>query len=406
MIDHKARFLLLFSGLVLSGFLLTSFASFLVSRASLREEIQTSTLPLTSDTVYSEIQRDLVHPVSVSAFMANDAFLRDWVIAGEKDPGRARNYLKQIQKKYDAETVFFVSEKTGTYYHFNGILKTISADEPRDRWYFRVRDMEGDYETNVDPDMANKDTITVFVNHKVHDYDGNYLGATGVGLSTRSVVDTIKRYQTTYQRNVYFLDEQGDMVLHALSEQRAAATTQALRGISLASVGMSHAGPQHSCLNLPEEGSIHFNARWIPELDWYLVVEQAEAHMIRGIRNTLLANVGVSLAVTLLLLLLVNFILTAYRRHLDKVTADEVALRSANKAQEARIRTLSGLLHICSSCRKIRDDDAEWLPLESYVAKHSEADFSHGLCPPCAKRLYPDVVAEMAAQERERHGLG
>ena len=59
--------------------------------------------------------------------------------------------------------------------------------------------------------------------------------------------------------------------------------------------------------------------------------------------------------------------------------------------QEAmgNIKVLSGLLPICASCKKIRDDKGYWNTLETYIAEHSEADFSHGICHDCARRLYP-----------------
>ena len=56
----------------------------------------------------------------------------------------------------------------------------------------------------------------------------------------------------------------------------------------------------------------------------------------------------------------------------------------------AKVKTLSGLLPICSSCKKIRDDKGYWNQIESYIVKHSEAEFSHGICPECAKKLYPE----------------
>jgi hypothetical protein len=56
----------------------------------------------------------------------------------------------------------------------------------------------------------------------------------------------------------------------------------------------------------------------------------------------------------------------------------------------SRIKVLSGLLPICASCKKIRDDKGYWNDLETYIADHSEADFSHGICQDCARRLYPE----------------
>lgn len=57
----------------------------------------------------------------------------------------------------------------------------------------------------------------------------------------------------------------------------------------------------------------------------------------------------------------------------------------------ARIKILSGLLPICASCRRIRDDQGRWNQIELYIRDHSQADFSHGCCPDCARKLYPDI---------------
>lgn len=56
------------------------------------------------------------------------------------------------------------------------------------------------------------------------------------------------------------------------------------------------------------------------------------------------------------------------------------------------IKTLKGLVPICASCKKIRDDKGFWNQIEVYISKHSDAEFSHGICPDCAKKLYPDFV--------------
>ncbi len=61
------------------------------------------------------------------------------------------------------------------------------------------------------------------------------------------------------------------------------------------------------------------------------------------------------------------------------------------QAALSNIRTLSGLIPICSNCKKIRDDKGYWNHLEKYITEHSEATLSHGICPDCAKKLYPEV---------------
>jgi sigma-B regulation protein RsbU (phosphoserine phosphatase) len=57
----------------------------------------------------------------------------------------------------------------------------------------------------------------------------------------------------------------------------------------------------------------------------------------------------------------------------------------------ANVKSLSGLLPICSGCKKIRDDKGYWNQVESYVQRHSEATFTHGLCPVCMKKYFPDA---------------
>jgi len=67
-----------------------------------------------------------------------------------------------------------------------------------------------------------------------------------------------------------------------------------------------------------------------------------------------------------------------------------------NELQEAlaNIKVLSGLLPICASCKRIRDDQGYWQQVEIYIRDHSEAEFSHGLCPDCARKLFPTYYKE------------
>jgi DNA-binding NarL/FixJ family response regulator len=60
----------------------------------------------------------------------------------------------------------------------------------------------------------------------------------------------------------------------------------------------------------------------------------------------------------------------------------------------ANIKTLSGLVPICAGCKQIRDDKGYWSQVEIYVAKHSGAKFTHGICPDCARKLYPGIALD------------
>ncbi len=61
------------------------------------------------------------------------------------------------------------------------------------------------------------------------------------------------------------------------------------------------------------------------------------------------------------------------------------------KLAREEIRTLRGIVPICAMCKSIRDENGQWWMMEEYVSKHTAAEFSHGLCPACAQKLFPDI---------------
>jgi hypothetical protein len=71
------------------------------------------------------------------------------------------------------------------------------------------------------------------------------------------------------------------------------------------------------------------------------------------------------------------------------------SLREKLRHSRQEIRKLSSLLPICASCKKIRDDQGRWHPLETYISGHSDTDFSHGICPDCARKIYPEFAEEL-----------
>ncbi len=78
-----------------------------------------------------------------------------------------------------------------------------------------------------------------------------------------------------------------------------------------------------------------------------------------------------------------------------KAEAEREELIRRLESALANVKTLTGLLPICCGCKKIRDDQGYWNQVESYVAARSDARFSHGLCPDCAQRLYPEYASRV-----------
>jgi hypothetical protein len=116
--------------------------------------------------------------------------------------------------------------------------------------------------------------------------------------------------------------------------------------------------------------------------DNFMQIAEATQSKVENVA-VLLVVAGVFLStliafVTVRHVLAVEKALTQERNELQKALAD--------------LKTLSGLLPICASCKKIRDDNGYWNQIEAYIRDHSEAEFSHSICPECAEKLYSDLI--------------
>ncbi|MDO9577513.1 MAG: cache domain-containing protein, partial [Candidatus Cloacimonadales bacterium] len=293
----RRKLIAILSLLLIIGFLIISLVSYYVSRGSLRSQIESSGLPLTSDYIYSEIKQDLLQPIYISSCMANDTFLKDWIISGEKDVSKITKYLKEIKIKFNTLTTFFVSDKTLIYYQSHGILKKVNPDEERDIWYYRVKKMKPDYEINIDPDMANNDTITVFINYKIFDYNGNFLGATGIGLAIKSISVMMEDYSRRYNRNIYLVNKQGDVLLHNLSFPNEIKNIHEFAGLKLIADNLLNTA-KNSLKYVYNRKIVHLNTRFVPELNMYLFVEQTESGVLENLNSALLLNLIICAIIT------------------------------------------------------------------------------------------------------------
>ncbi len=330
--SEKYRLLTWLSVLLIGGFLTTIFASYIVSRDSIRQSVVEQALPLTSDNIYSEIQKDILRPAFISSLMASDTFVRDWIIAGEHDPERISRYLKEVKDKYNMITSFLVSESTQRYYYADGLLKSVSKDEPRDAWFYRVREMTSDYETNVDNDMANRDKMTIFINYRIFDYSGKFIGVTGVGLTLDTMAEILDSYQSRFHRNIYFVDAKGEIKIAGKSMKNVQGPITKLPGISTIANDILNNDARPTQLEYKHDGAtILMSSRFIPELEWYLLVEQNITNDIRPIERVFVINIIVSAIITLLILVLTLFAVNRYQRRLELIAGTDTLTGLLNR---------------------------------------------------------------------------
>jgi len=327
--NRKVRFVLLLAVLLLFGFLFTSFVSYFTAHKSISTQVAETTLPLTSDNIYSEIQRDLLRPIFISSMMAKDTFVRDWVLNGERDKDAIVRYLKEIQIHYGTVTSFFVSEISRKYYHSSGVLKTVNQLDKHDTWYFRVQKMSQEYEINVDTDTADRTSLTIFINHRVYDYVGKYIGAIGVGLAVDTVQALMEYYKNRYDRQVYFIDTQGIVTLRGISYNEEE-NIHHMDGLSRFAAKIL-TSPSSSIVYEKHGKKYYLNSRFVPEFDWYLIVAQQEDEAELRIQNSLTINLAVSLVISLVIIILVNLIIAGYQKQLESMATTDKLTGIANR---------------------------------------------------------------------------
>lgn len=213
------KHILLLSNLVIIFSIVVGFAGIVYKDTTayqdLAEKHMENVLSLADKNISSHIEDAMTKPVMVSKTMANDEFLKRWLM---QEPENVKNdaylkqlyiYLKAYQEKYDYTTVFCVSSKTGNYYYQDGLNKTISKEDTHDIWYYNFVGSGHEYDLEVDTNQTKNDYITVFVNFRVESESGELLGVIGVGLQVDALEDTVCSYEKDYGLSVYIINELG-----------------------------------------------------------------------------------------------------------------------------------------------------------------------------------------------------
>lgn len=144
---------------------------------------------------------------------------------------------------------------------------------------------------------------------------------------------------------------------------------------------------------------------------WGIIVSQPSSEAFK-IRNNTMVILTIICSVIFFgaIILIFNILHTFY---IQQKTSKEIRKKnddlqqmniSLNEALE-NIKTLKGMLPICSFCKKIRNDTGYWQQIESYVRDHSDAEFSHGICPSCLQEHYPEMADDILNRSKSNDSI-
>ena len=334
---EKFRLLTLISLILVAGFFAIGWLSYQSSTADMRDMLVEKNLPLTSDNVYSEIQKDILLPIYISAQMAQNTFLQDWLSAGEQDETRIVKYLNSVEKNNGMDTAFLLSEKTRKHYTSIGVFAPYLINNEETKWYFRVRDMQPDYEINTDTDSVYGNRWTIFINYRVYNRLHEFLGATGVGFTTSKLHNLLLEYQHKYNSHILLVNDAGNIVMASDKAIKVGTSIRHLEGLAQLASDIANRHIKSTKLiyqtqkldNINE--IVHVNVRYIKELKWYLVVSQNEGVETTKLKKALWLNVALSLVVILLVLAIGSLLLKSYHDKLEKMAVTDPLSGLANR---------------------------------------------------------------------------
>ena len=328
----KAKLLSALSIILLVTFVATSLVNYRITREAVREELLNSALPLTGKNIYSEIHSDLMRPILVASSMATDTFLKDWVIKGEKGSAKITKYLKEIQTKYNFLTAFFVSVNSDYYYYQEGILKKIGPRDAHDVWFYGFLRSGKEYELSVDTNETENYKLTIFINFRIEDDNGNLLGVTGVGVNMDHAATLLNDAHKRYQRNVFLVDQDGLVQVHSdvnLIKKRYITEAPGISAIA-DDILENKNGSVNFEYDLGQE-HILLSTHYIPEFNWHLIVEQRESVALLTARHNLIRTITIGIGAWVLIIIICVITVNHLQSRLEHMAKSDPLTGAANR---------------------------------------------------------------------------
>lgn len=328
----RTKLLAALSVILVTAFVVTSLINYAVTREAVREELLNSSLPLTGKNIYSEIHSAMMRPILVSSSMANDTFLMDWVEEGEQDKSAIIKYLNEISEEYGFLTAFLVSAATDKYYYQKGILKEVNPRDPHDVWFYSFLRSMKKYKLDVDTNEAEDNKLTIFVNFRLENDSGRLLGVTGVGVNMDHAAKLLEQARQEYGRNVYLVDQDGLVQVHSNKNLIEKHYITDAEGIG--TVAKEILVPREDAINFEfdrDDRHILISTRYIPEFEWYLIVEQDEGHALAGARANLFRTLGIGLGASVLIIILCVVTINHYQARLERMAKTDPLTGAGNR---------------------------------------------------------------------------
>ena len=285
-----------------------SLISYNIARNLYTEKVVKDELPLAVSNVAGEIGYAIDKIINTSYQMTKNDYLLKWIDEGEPKDGLATlfNYNTDLMKAFSLSTAMFVSDRTLNYYTNDKILKQLSKDNPRDSWYFDVKNGKEVNSLNIQVSEATG-SLTLYVNSKV-EKDGKFYGVSAIGMNLDDIVNLVTS-KTMGEGSKFLMVDSSGIVKIEKSDRVGKVNIKDVLGKEKFDVLMNKNGGVIRHFNGTR--NLIIGSKYIPSLDWYLFGEMDEDVLLKDLHTLFYSAIGVILA-AIIISVIVSLLMSSY----------------------------------------------------------------------------------------------
>ena len=285
-----------------------SLISYNIARNLYTEKVVKDELPLAVSNVAGEIGYAIDKIINTSYQMTKNDYLLKWIDEGEPKDGLATlfSYNTDLMKAFNLSTAMFVSDKTLNYYTNDKILKQLSKDNPRDSWYFDVKNGKEVNSLNIQVSEATG-SLTLYVNSKV-EKDGKFYGVSAIGMNLDDIVNLVTS-KTMGEGSKFLMVDSSGIVKIEKSDRVGKVNVKDVLGKEKFDVLMNKNGGVIHHFNGTR--NLIIGSKYIPSLDWYLFGEMDEDVLLKDLHTLFYSAIGVILA-AIIISVIVSLLMSSY----------------------------------------------------------------------------------------------
>ncbi|MGF7402955.1 methyl-accepting chemotaxis protein [Campylobacter concisus] len=285
-----------------------SLISYNIARNLYTEKVVKDELPLAVSNVAGEIGYAIDKIINTSYQMTKNDYLLKWIDEGEPKDGLATlfSYNTDLMKAFNLSTAMFVSDKTLNYYTNDKILKQLSKDNPRDSWYFDVKNGKEVNSLNIQVSEATG-SLTLYVNSKV-EKDGKFYGVSAIGMNLDDIVNLVTSKSMGEGSKFLMVDSSGIVKIEK-SDRVGKVNVKDVLGKEKFDVLMNKNGGVIRHFNGTR--NLIIGSKYIPSLDWYLFGEMDEDVLLKDLHTLFYSAIGVILA-AIIISVIVSLLMSSY----------------------------------------------------------------------------------------------